>query len=216
MPAIKGGYIEFERPEYDRPSRPVDPGWGVEGPVDPGYGRPGGGRPGQLPSYGERPVDPGFGNWPARPVDPGWGVGEAGPGQLPVFPSHGTPGQLPILPDKPPKPPGGENKPVYPGGGAGQLPVFPATPEHPLPPYPGQPLPPVDMPPGTIWPPLEPDAGLPPQLPDGKAIVVCGIPGVGWRYVVVTIPPKLPGQGLPGQPPAAGQLPSPGSPLPRR
>ena len=64
--------------------------------------------------------------------------------------------------------------------------------------------------PGTIWPspgkPPRPDNTLPGQpprvdntLPSGKFWVVCGIPGVGWRYVCVD-PSLTPGHPLPPTP----------------
>jgi hypothetical protein len=220
MPAIRGGYIEFERPEWERPEsgRP-DQGFN---PDHPGQGLPGGGypgRPGQGPARppwegggerpGHQPARPGGG----RPVDPGYGVEEGGAGQLPIFPLE--PGQ---------GLPGGE----HPGQG---LPG--AGGEHP-----GQGLP---SEPGTIWPPLPGGPGF-----HGKAVLGCYAYYNGkmnHHFVVVTIPevsPERPsrptdpgygvdegahpGQGLPGQgrPPQAGQLPGrpgappqPGQPLPR-
>ena len=181
---------------------------------------------------------PSFGG---RPIDPGWGVGGG------EHPSHGLPG-FPGAPGHPGHLPS-YGRPTDPGYGvdegaeAGQLPVWPLDPdkpEHGLPPTPGHPLPPLDPPPGTIWPPL------PPSVPPGKALVLVAISGVGYRYVVVTIPehetdpdygvdegegpevqPPQPGQPLPvppGRPPSAGQPlprppvagrpPQPGQPLP--
>lgn len=141
--------------------------------------------------------------------------------ELPGFPgAPGHPGHLPARPSRPVDPGYG----IEEGGDetAEQLPVWPLDPEHPdtgLPPVPGQPLPPSDPPPGTIWPPL------PPGIPEGKAIVLVAISGVGYRYVVVDIPPGSPDQGLPGegepdgpevQPPRPGVGPGrPGQGLPQ-
>jgi hypothetical protein len=69
-----------------------------------------------------------------------------------------------------------------------------------LPPVDGEEPPPVDPPPGTIWPPL------PPEIPAGKAIALVAISGVGYRYVVITIP-EPPAGGIGGRPP---QRPGPG------
>ena len=106
--------------------------------------------------------------------------------QAVCHPGHRPPGQ-----GRPPRPDQG-----LPGGGghpdqglpqpphAGHLPVWPIDPDHPIaPPSPGHPLPPVDPPPGTIWPPLPPGE----ELPEGKAVVLVAIEGVGYRYVVVQI-----------------------------
>ena len=57
-----------------------------------------------------------------------------------------------------------------------------------------------------IWPPL------PPGTKPGKALALVAIKGVGYRYVVITIAPPAPGQGLPGSPGAPGQGLPPGSP----
>jgi hypothetical protein len=86
--------------------------------------------------------------------------------------------------------------PVDPSWGVGGN---PARPSHPIefPPFipigPDQGLPPVaghlpapNPPPGTIWPPL------PPSAPSGTAAIIVWIVGVGWRYMVVTIPPPTP------------------------
>jgi hypothetical protein len=160
-------YVHFlEKPEWERPGGPVDPGWGVD-EGRPGQGLPGfPGRPGHLPSRPGRPIDPGF----------GWGGGER-PGHLPSY--------------------GG--RPIDPGYGVeegGEIGIWPVPPEGgALPGVPGQPLPPVDPPPGTIWPPL------PPSIPAGKAVALVAISGVGYRYVVITIPPA--GE-RPGVPPAGG------------
>jgi hypothetical protein len=47
------------------------------------------------------------------------------------------------------------------------LPIYPARPDHALPP------------PGVIWPPL------PPSVPQGKALAVIWISGVGARWTVI-------------------------------
>jgi hypothetical protein len=76
----------------------------------------------------------------------------------------------------------------------------PLTPQNPI-----QPTPPGLVPPGTIWPsPGSPSNELPSggrpghELPSQTFWVVCGIPGVGWRYVAVdpslsVTPPMVPG-----------------------
>jgi len=150
-----------------------------------------------------------------RPVDPDYGVDEGYPG-APGHPDHELPGR----PGRPPRPPGGRpidpgfgwgggerpghlpshgGRPIDPGFGVeegGDIGIWPVPPEGgALPGVPGQPLPPVDPPPGTVWPPL------PPSIPAGKAIALVAISGVGYRYVVITIPPA--GE-RPGVPPAGG------------
>ena len=219
-------YIRFvERPSFDWQGRPVDPGYGVDEGGYPDQGLPGGRPPhvgNRPPGSWEPPLHPGQGlPHPGRPVDPGWGVedgegpvdpgygwgggerpGNRPPGSRPPRPGHG----LPTPPSVWPKPPGG-GLPVDPDWGvgsgdeAGQLPIYPMDPAHPdneLPQVPGVEPPPVDAPPGTIWPPL------PPEIPAGKAIVLAGIVGVGYRYVVVEIPVH-PDQGLPETDPPAPQ-----------
>ncbi len=171
----------------------------------PDQGLPGGGWGG--------PIDPGFGRPGGRPPHPGH-LPSWGGGGRPVDPSWGV-GGSPGHPDQ-----------GLPGGGgdhAGQLPIWPIDPERPshgLPPVPGHELPPVDPPPGTIWPPLPPDLGI----PNGKAIALVLITGVGYRYAVIDIDnqvdnslpdegePPHPGQGLPPQRP--GVPPRPGQGLP--
>jgi hypothetical protein len=132
------------------------------------------------------------------PVDPGYGIGIEHPDQ-------GLPGPQPGIDNELPTPPPG----IWP----------PLTPSHPI-----QPAPP-GTPPGAIWPPVghpshpiapggsppAPDQGLPAGslrpdqgLPSNKFWVVCGIPGVGWRYICVDpslkpTPPMAPG-GSPGAP----------------
>jgi hypothetical protein len=196
--------------------------WGR--PVDPGYGLPEGGGPDQgfnpdSPDQGFNPGSPGQGlpgnpghpghlpSWAGgRPVDPGYGVGVE-------HPDNGLP----------PLPPG-----IWGGGMPGQLPILPLGPDNSLPPMWGHPLPPVDPEPGEIYPPLTPGNELPPHFPSGKAVVIAGIPGVGWRYIVVTIPqrdtgshpdqgfdPNSPDQGLPGGGGRPGHRPAgPGGPAP--
>jgi hypothetical protein len=188
----------------ERTGRPVDPDYGVDegypgAPGHPDQGLPGHpGRPPRPP--GGRPIDPGFGwgggehpgnrppgSFPGRPVDPGFG--RPGAGGRPVDPGYGVDIE------------GG-------GGSAGQLPVWPVDPDHPIaPPSPGHPLPPVNPPPGTIWPPL------PPSVPEGKVIALVAISGVGYRYVVLTVPPPKPDQS-PGAPDQS--LPQPPVATPKR
>lgn len=203
-------YIQFvERP--GRPGGPVDPGYGIEGGLYPDQGLPGGdGWSGLPPHPGNRPPgsfpgrpDQGL-PWPGRPVDPGYGVGSEYPDQgLPGYP--GRPGHgLPRPPRPPhvwPRPPGG-GLPVDPGWGVDsgvehpdQGPIYPVDPAHPdnaLPPIEGVEPPPVDPPPGTVWPPL------PPGTPEGKAIALVAISGVGYRYVVITVSPPMVDNTLPG------------------
>jgi hypothetical protein len=193
MPFVRGFLRIVNR--RDRFGRPVDPDYGLEvgeggdGAPDQGFnpdypdqGLPGeGGAPGQgLPGY---PGRPGQGLPPSYPGRPGHGLPHPG---RPIDPGFGWEGL----------PPG-----IWGGGMPGQLPVLPIGPDQGLPPMWGHPLPPVDPPPGSIWPPIGPGNGLPPQFPAGKAVVIAGIPGVGWRYIVVTIPPAAPGQGLPAPTP---------------
>jgi hypothetical protein len=121
---------------------------------------------------------------------------------------------LPIAPGMPGQLPSSDLHPWVPGHLPAPPPTFPPlTPSHPI-----QPAPP-SVPPGTIWPPVghpghplppvpgHPDAGLPPVpgrpdagLPpvpgtptppiESKTYwLICGIPGVGWRYV--SIDPSL-------------------------
>jgi hypothetical protein len=180
----------------DEHGRPIDPGYGIDEGAHPDHGLPGGGlHPDQgLPGRPGRPPRPGQGLPPGgRPIDPGfgWGGGER-PGHLP---SHGG---RPVDPGYGVDIEGG-------GGSAGQLPVWPIGPDQGLPPVPGHGLPPVDPPPGTIWPPL------PPSVPEGKVIALVAISGVGYRYVVLTVPPPKPDQGLPPEGPAV-QPPQPGTP----
>jgi hypothetical protein len=204
---------------FDHQGRPIDPDYGVDEGGHPDQGLPGG-RP---PHVGNRPPGsyPGRPDQgpvrPGRPVDPDWGIDE---------PEHiwggGRPDQgLPRPPHTWPKPPGG-GLPVDPGWGVGGRPGFgdrpdhglpiwphvPGKPDNTLPPVEGEGPPPTDPPPGTIWPPL------PPSVPEGKAIVLIAISGVGYRYAVITVPPPKPGQGLPPQRPGVPGAPDQGLPQP--
>ena len=59
-------------------------------------------------------------------------------------------------------------------------------PDNSLPNVPGHPAPPIaTVPPGTIWPPLP---VVNPPAPPGNAALLVWLIGVGWRYVIVTIP----------------------------
>jgi hypothetical protein len=139
-----------------------------------------------LPEH-ERPVDPDYGvdaGHPEHPdVEPPAGVWPPVPGRpdLPIVLPPPViwprpPGPPPVvwppkidnsLPSPPPglwPPPGSPDNSLPPT--AGQLPIFPDTPGEP----------------GTIWPPL-PSNDLPES---GKNyLVICWIPGVGYRWVVV-------------------------------
>ena len=162
---IRGLHPDQGLPEGEGP----DTDWGVTPPLDPGFG---GGRP-SLP-------------------DPGFGIPQPPPGVWP--PPSST---LPIVPAPPGTPPGAiwppiGNPPIWSGGV-----VPPARPDQGLPPSPGHPdqgLPPSPGHPDQGLPPSpgHPDQGLPPSpghpdqgLPSKTFWVVCGIPGVGWRYVAV-------------------------------
>lgn len=184
------GYWAFirpvERPSYDWQGRPVDPGYGVEEGVYPGQGLPGGypGRPDQgfNPAYPDQGLP---GGYPGRP-DQGL------PGR-PPRPANRPPGSFPGYPSTGPVRPG---RPVDPSWGIPDAPeIWPGTPDQPihLPPVAGLPLPPVDPPPGTIWPPIDPGFGV----PEGTALALVWISGVGYRYAVLTIPPPSP-ETLPG------------------
>jgi len=139
------------------------------------------GHPDQGLQEGERPVDPGYG------IDLGGNVDNSlpmpPPGVWPpLTPSH------PIQPTPPGTPPGVIWPPIY-GGGHPSHPIAPGRPGHPdqgLPPVQGRPDQglPGDQP--------HPDQGLPGQparpdqgLPSNTFWVVCGIPGIGWRYICV-------------------------------
>jgi hypothetical protein len=167
------------------------PSQGLPGgpPVYPGQGLPGGGFPGQ--GYPGQGLPGGPGHHPGQPLPPFPGL----PGQdLPNFP--GLPGQplppggiagqpLPPLPTVPGNQPGQPALPIALPPQHGTLPIFPATPGNPLP-----------IPPGVIWPPLGPNA------PQGKAIALVAISGVGYRWTVIDTSLSV-GWPLPPSPPAA-------------
>lgn len=139
-----------------------------------------------------------------HPVDPGFGGGVGG-----MHPDQGLPGiEGPVDPgfgidlgagidNELPHPPVG----VWPPPSF-ERPIVPIGPDNTLP-----------VQPGTIWPnpgkPPRPDQGLPGGgdghvdngLPSGKFWVVCGIPGLGWRYVCVdpslSVGNELPATGEP-------------------
>jgi hypothetical protein len=127
----------------------------------------------ELPGM-EGPTDPGYG------IDLGAGIDNSLPQPPPGIwppPSHGRP-IVPIGPDN--------TLPVQPGT-IWPSPGRPPRPGHDLPGRPphasGQPVP------GD---PAHPDQGLPSggarpdnALPSQKFWIVCGIPGLGWRYVCV-------------------------------
>ena len=124
--------------------------------TDPDYGTGGGGGA-TDPGFGNRPpTDPGFGNRPGGGVDPGFGQGGWD------RPSNELPGGLPPLSGNLPSPPIGIWPPPNPGN-----PILPVPPEASN-----------ELPPGGVWPPLPPGA-------KGKYLVIAGIPGIGWRYVVI-------------------------------
>ncbi len=130
------------------------------------------GHPSQgLPGHGGQ-VDPGYG------VDAGAEIDNSLPPSISVWP-------IPLPPPGIWPPPTVAN-PI--------VPVPPTAPDQGLPPAGGPPAAPghpIALPPGAIWPPTD---GVPP----GKFVVLAGIPGVGWRYVVVDpslviSPPIAPG-----------------------
>jgi hypothetical protein len=142
---------------------PGDPGYGIDIHPHPGHGLPGHGHPDQgLPGYGHPGHDlPGRPNRPDNSL-PWAPVGKWPPDETDPEWGVGTP--------RPPHP--------------GYIPVDPAHPGNALPPVHGHPAPPIaGAPPGTIWPPL------PSGAPEGKAALLVWLVGVGWRYMVVTIPP---------------------------
>jgi hypothetical protein len=173
-----------------RPTRPTDPGYGVDegGNPDQGFdpnypdqGLPGGGRPGHLPSRPGRPVDPGWGisdgrpghlpgrpGGPGRPVDPGWGVEEGRPGHLPS-----RPGPRPPHPDQ-----------GLPGFGSGLHPDHrppwhkPERPPHVWPPGPTDPDwgidAPIDTPDHPAHLPGAPEGGIEGEAPDNTLPPVDG------------------------------------------
>jgi hypothetical protein len=123
------------------------------------------------------------------PVDPDYGIGEEHPDQgLPgggLYPDQGLPTPPPGV--WPPLTPSHPIQPAPPGTPPGSIWPPVGGPSHPIAPGdvgPGQGLP---RPPGA------PDQGLPARpvgpdqgLPKPQTYwVVCGIPGVGWRYVCV-------------------------------
>jgi hypothetical protein len=136
---------------------------GMEGPVDPGYGIDlGAGIDNTLPQ-------PPPGIWPppshGRPIVP---IGPdntlpVAPGTIwpspgrPVDPGYGRPGGGP-----------------HPGGGP-----MPGRPGHPS----GQPVPGGERPDNTL--PGGSGGQIDNTLPSQKFWIVCGIPGLGWRYVCV-------------------------------
>jgi hypothetical protein len=154
--------------------------------VDPGFGIPGLGG-GNYPSGG--PVRPG------RPTDPGYGR----PGFIQGRPDQDLPwgpgrpdNTLPPLPPDPNRP---GNPIVLPPEISNGLPVHPLVPGNELP----------GVPPGVIWPPL------PPSVPQGKAIALVAISGVGYRWTVIDTSLSA---GWPEPPPTAGQ-PLPPAPAPK-
>ena len=197
MPAIKGGYIEFERPEWERWQRPVDPGWGVSE----------GGAPGQLPSYPGLAPDHGFN--PDYPDHSLPGEQPGAPGHLPDdqivlamhIPGRGWKHKMFPMPEHrpdqglPPQRPGIGGGPIYPPDYPGQ--GLPGRPE-----YPSQ-RPPYQPPAGGIGGrppdsrPQPPVAGQP--LPRPPVTPPAG--GIGGT------PPPRPEPQPPGQPPL-GTLPS--------
>jgi hypothetical protein len=130
----------------------------------------------------EGPVDPGFGG--------GIGAGHPDNSLPPGIPPIGV-----TLPEPPPGiwPPPSWSRPIVPVGPDNTLPVAP----------------------GTIWPtpgrPARPDNSLPGgsggqidnSLPSQTFWVVCGIPGVGWRYIAVD-PSLSAGMPLPPAPAPKG------------
>lgn len=121
---------------------------------------------------------------------PGLGIGNQLP-TPPVYPGHGLPGgparpghDLPGGPVEVPQPP------IHLPPQVGTLPIYPADPTHP-----------IALPPGSVWPPLGP------SVPQGKALALIYISGIGARWTVIDTTLQ-PGQPLPGgPPPMAGQLP---------
>jgi hypothetical protein len=105
-----------------------------------------------------------------------------------------------------PHPPGHPAHPLPPGSGLPTHPIFlppgvwpsppgpGGTPEHPivLPPDP-------EAPPGTVWPPLEPPVAQ-------SGYIIAWVPGQGYKYVKVTVPPEKP----------STKPPVPETPQPRR
>jgi hypothetical protein len=207
MPAIVGGYIEFERPGRPEGGGRPDQGFNPDYPSQLPGGRPGGGggRPGQLPAYGR----PGG-------VDPGYGVPGGDGGE---HPSHGLPPDpeapdhgLPPLPDQ-----GGPE--VQPPG------IWPPIEGGAKPPPTKGYVPMVC--PGHGWRWYEvPLAHVDQGLPGGGEYPGQGLPG-GGEHPGQGLPgrPDYPSQGLPRPPlggerpgqglPPSGRPPAPGQPLPR-
>jgi len=153
-------------------------------PVDPGFGNSAGGRPdNDLPGYGH-PDNDLPGRSPHASTGPIWGGRPDN-----SLPGHGHPdNSLPWAPVS--KWPPSVTDPEY-GAGVPMpprathpifIPVGPGHPDNALPPY-GTTKPPTNPPPGTIWPPL------PEGAPPGPAALLVWLVGVGWRYMVVDIPP---------------------------
>lgn len=163
MPFVSG-FLRLRRGGH--PDQGLPPG---EGPVDPDYGigiehpdqgLPGGG--GLYPDQGLPTPPPGV--WP--PLSPSHPIQPAPPGTPPgsIWPSPGHPDQ------GLPRPPMGGGRPDQ------GLPRPPGAPDQGLPQPPGAP----DQ--GLPGRPVGPDQGLP-----GPTVywVVCGVPGIGWRYIAV-------------------------------
>jgi hypothetical protein len=150
------------------------------------------------------------------PVDPGWGIPlpPVIDNTLPPAPSHpiALPPTYPVDPDYGqgfPLPPHVWPLPPRPAAPNNDLPVAPVYPTHPIyrPEAPNNDLP---LPPGAVWPPL------PPALDQGEYMVICWIPGIGYRWTVIDSNLK-PDQGPvvpPARPPhvSTGPVPAPGRP----
>jgi hypothetical protein len=141
------------------PEAPTDPDYGVEDPVHP-----------------EHPdIEPPVGVWPPIPGRPDLPITLPPPVVRPPIahpPVVWPPKVDNTLPSPPPgiwPPPGAPDNSLPPT--PGNLPVFPGTPAKP----------------GTVWPPLpvKPDQGLPSG--EKNYLVICWIPGVGYRWVVVDL-----------------------------
>lgn len=146
----------------------------IDDPRHPDQGLPGG----EYPDQGLPPGSPGAPDQglPSRPGYPG----------RPSHPIQRPPWEVGVWPPGPIDPEWGVDGDLTP-----TPPIFlPVGPDQGLPPIAGH-LPAPDPPPGTIWPPL------PPGAPAGKTALLVWLVGVGWRYMVVTIPVS-PDQGLPG------------------
>jgi hypothetical protein len=124
---------------------------------------------------------------------PGDGGGTVSP------PIYLPPGVWPNPPDRPPgiwpSPPGWPGHPAHPlppGSGLPTHPIFlpPGVWPHP-PGSPGEPTHPIvlppdpDEPPGTVWPPLDPPVAQ-------SGYLIAWVPGQGYKYVKVTVPPEKP------------------------